>query len=780
MTTSDDRSICIWTLNGPKENCSSAKFWDSVTISCAHELYGHSARVMRSCISDEHILSVGEDSVVCFWSYGGELVRRVAVHQNAPIWAVDADDRHFVTGGGDCGVTLQPLSVASDYNHSERLDISERTPKQLFFTARRNIIVLTESSDLIYHDFSTKSETVHSLKFDSTYIMMSMSSCRQIIAVADMNAHLNIFVEVCKGSPSIQNVITTKMPISRVLSMHWAGNRNLVLCSGSGELNLVASKQDEVEVVGKYLLPHCKERWLTAVAMNDDNGLLVVGDRCGNVHCYLKGDMNPNPLKTHAKVHGRYGPTSIRVKSDEIITTGRDGTLKHFSIVYKDGIYRIKAIRSQEVGFQWVEKCIDSEGNLICGFQERVFVITDLRSSSRIVEVPCGGGHRSWDVLRFIEKTGDTYEQIIKIVYLKNSDVKIETFNLSRILATHVIKGTHSKEINCLKSHMSKLDESTIFFISGGEDTTLRISTSTECQGFRDQIVLKQLSNVRTLKLCSLGGERLLLISGGGRAQICVKTITFQSDIGGVKAVVEDLVEYLVKGTDKERKGDKNWRNCTVDFDPETRIMDLEIIKVDDENFVIYAGCSDAHIRVFKLRYVDDEVAFKPIGQLNYHRTCVLKTHSIEFSDRTILATCTTRGEICLWDVTDANCCAANEPFLVFNPNKSGVNCISSRVLSDTELVIATGGDDNAVHLNRVDVTNGLGTATVTHVWATDKLHCSQITGLVLAEDFLVTASIDQRVTAVRLKGDGCDVPLLQVMTDVADVQGIDIVGKSK
>ncbi|CAH2046714.1 unnamed protein product, partial [Iphiclides podalirius] len=779
VTTSDDRSVRVWTLNSPNKNCNSADFWDEVNISCAHELYGHSARVMRSCISDEYILSVGEDSAVCFWDSSGRMARRVAVHQNAPIWSIDLDERRFVTGGGDCGVILHPLSVAAGFSHSDRVEVDKGTAKQLAFTARRNMVILSEPAELIYYDSVVKSKTVHSLHYDSTYIMMSMSPCRQILAVADMSGQLDVFIENCKGPASVRNVVTAKLPINRILSMHWASSRHLVFCSGIGEVYVIASKREEVEVVGKFSLPRCKERWLTSSAISDDNELLVVGDRCGNVHCYLKGEQNP--IKTFGKVHGRYGPTSIRVRNDRIVTTGRDGTLKYFSVANNGGAYRIKLVRSQEVGFQWVERCVDSEGKFACGFQERVFVITDLRNGSKIVEVPCGGGHRSWDVVRYFERIDNAYEQLIKLVYLKNSDVNIETFHMDRILSIDIIKGTHSKEINCLKSLVSRSDDSVIFFVTGGEDTTLRVSTCSKSVHFQDDIVLKQLSNVRTLRVCGLDEDNFLLVSGGGRAQICIRSITLQTDNGVLKAVVEDLVEFLVKGTDKERKGDRTWRGCTVDFDPETRIMDLEIVKVDEENFLVYAGCSDAYIRVFELSCVDDKVAFKPSGQLKHHKTCVLKTHLIEFRDRTILATCTTRGEVCLWDVTTAKNCSELSPFLVFTANKSGINCVASKQLSDTEFLIATGGDDNALHLNVIDVRLGdLGTAKVVHTWISDNIHCSQITGLVIAGDVLVTASIDQRVTVLRVRGGGRDVTFLyQVMSDVADVQGLDLVAKS-
>ncbi|XP_045536034.1 WD repeat-containing protein 6 [Papilio machaon] len=774
VTTSDDRSVRIWSVISSIDNCTISEYWDCASISCAQELYGHSARVMRSCISNKYIISVGEDSCICFWDYNGTLVKRFSIHQNAPIWSVSADDDHLVTGGGDCSVILHPLSTVNSFSDSEILKINDGNPKKIVFTARRNLVILKECGNLIYYDIIDKNETEYNLKNESTCILLSISLCKQIIAVVDMRGNLNIFIENCKGPAKITNVISTKLSIDKILSMDWAGNRHLVLCSGSGEIYVIASRNNEVEIISKHSLPNCKERWLTSAAMSTDN-LLVVGDRCGNIHFYKKEEFNP--LKTFSKVHGRYGPTSIRIKSNEIITTGRDSTLKYFSLVSNNDVYHIKLTSSKDVGFPWVEKCIEGHDDLVCGFQERIFVISNIRNNAKLIEVPCGGGHRSWDVVRYIEKINDEYEEIIKLIYLKNSDINLITFQLSKIESKDVIKGTHSKEINCLKSHLPKIDESVVLFISGGEDTTLRISTSSKEVNFQDEVILKHLSSVRTLKTFLINNNKLLVVSGGGRAQICIKVINFSKNNDKIKILVEELIDYLVKGTDKERKGDKTWRNCAIDFDPETRIMDLEIVEIDKNIFNIYTGCSDAFIRIYQFKY-DEEVSFKHLGQVKYHKTCILKTHCLNYLNQIILITCSTRGEICFWDVTEPN--AANEikTFLVITSNKSGINCVATRIISEDKVVIATGGDDNAIHIKLLSVQNkDFKTAKVTQSWSSDKFHCSQITGILIIDDIFISTSIDQRITVFKAKEDENDLEFVkQIMTDVSDVQGLDLI----
>ncbi|XP_013166286.1 PREDICTED: WD repeat-containing protein 6 [Papilio xuthus] len=776
VTTSDDRSVRIWSVYNSIENYAKSQYWDDANVTCLHELYGHSARVMRSCISEKYIVSVGEDGCICYWDYNGTLLKRLSNHQNAPIWSVSIDKDHLVTGGGDGSIILHPLTAITSFSETETVKISEGNPKKIFFTARRNAVILKESGNLIYYNIFEKEEIEFDLKHDNTYILISLSLCKQIIAVADICGNLTIFIENCKGTPTMTSIISTKLPIDKILSMDWAGNRHLVICSGSGDIYVIASKDNEVEIISKHLLPDCKERWLTAVALNIDN-MLVVGDRCGNIHFYTKEELNP--FKTLNKVHGRYGPTSIRIKSNEVITTGRDSTLKCFSLLLNNGVYNIKLTSTKDVGFPWVEKCIGHD-DLFCGFHEQLFIITNVRNYAKLIEVSCGGGHRSWDVVRYINYLNFKCDEMIKFMYLKNSDINIMTFKLNKIVSKNIIKGTHTKEINCLKCYIPKIDNSIVLFISGGEDTTLRISTSSKEVNFQDEVILKHLSSVKTFKTFPINTNKLLVVSGGGRAQICIKTINLSKDGDKIIIKVEEFVDFLVKGTDKERKGDKTWRNCTIDFDPETRIMDLEIVEIDKNIFNIYTGCSDAFIRIFQFKY--EEESFKQLGQVKYHKTCILKTHCIKYFDQTILITCSTIGEICFWDVTDPNTSSEMENFLVLTSNKSGINCIATRIISEHKVIIATGGDDNAIHIQLLDIQNkDFKTAKITQSWSSDQFHSSQITGILIIDDFFISTSIDQRITVFKTIDENNDLKFVaQKMTDIADVQGMDFIQRSE
>ncbi|XP_064072300.1 tRNA (34-2'-O)-methyltransferase regulator WDR6 [Vanessa tameamea] len=776
VTTSDDRSVRIWTVvNKEPVNYKHKSYWSNAKISCVYNLYGHMARVMCSHITNDLIISIGEDSRICFWNHEGKLLRKIFAHQNSCIWSLDTDNRHLVTGGGDCSVILHPLSLVSEYGHKETIPINIDAPKKVKFTARQNILIMNEFNELIYYDLSSNTSKTHRLDHTSTYKLLSLSPCKQIIAVADMNGKLDIFVENCKGDAVIRKIIDTKLNLGKILSLLWAGNRHLVVCSENGLITVLASKEIDIEPVDEFHLPPCKERWLTSSALSSNRGMLVVGDRCGHIHVYLHGSRNP--VKSFDKIYDRYGTTSITIKNNEAITTGRDGKIKYFSLS-KD-VNEIKYTNCKDVEFQWLEKFLDKDENYLCGFQERSFVVYDVKNNLKILEVACGGGHRSWDAVRYIEKINEHFEEFIQILYLKNYTLHSEKFRLSKIMSKNIINGIHSKQINCLKTYKDNGDRTATMFISGGEDTTLRISISDLNSKLKDELVFKQLSSIRTLKFHQFDKNKILLLSAGGRAQICAKIITFEVD-HALKVSSEELVDYLIKGTDKERKGDKNWRDCAIDFDPETRIMDLEIVKIDND-FIIITACSDASVQIFNLN--TDKRKLYPVQEIKYHKTCILKTHVFEFITKTLLVTCTTRGDVAFWEVEKPPKMLSSEPIFSMKTNKSGINSIDVNVIDNTGFLLATAGDDNAIHLNVIQVENYvLNSMKVINSWSSDKYHCSQVTGLKLMEDLMISTSIDQRLTlftlSVTTDGVKCDF-YSQCCSDVSDIHGLDVVDTS-
>ncbi|CAK1541937.1 unnamed protein product [Leptosia nina] len=757
VSTSDDRSVRIWGVQSTSTGTYiTTDFWRNLkNINCLHELYGHGARVMRNCIINDYIISVGEDSGICYWDRHGNLLRKVKSHTNACIWSVDASDNYIVTGGGDGAVILHPLSILNECNKApSTYNFGVKLPKKIVFTAKQNIVVMTEMGEIIYYDVSSNTKSEFKLHHETKYKLLSLSACKQLIAVVDMCGKFDIFFEDCKES-YLGNIVDTQLHICKVMSMHWTGNRHIVLCTDMGEITVLTAGCMEVHIFAKFSLPYCKERWLTAVAINGDK--IIAGDRCGNLHVFVRGQSQP--IKTFKNIHGRYGPTSIYFKNkNSIITTDRRGTLKYFSLYEHQS--------SRDLDFQWIEKFVDKNYNYVCGFQERIFVVFDIVNNRRILEVQCGGGHRSWDVVHFIQKRGDHFNECITFMYIKEGNIYSQTYQLNKIAPKIIINGTHSKEVNCLKSYKCSLATSLTYFISGGEDTTLRITSLNPQNTLKDELVFRHLSSVRTLKFVELNDHSLLLVSAGGRAQICIKKITFQKCDDVMDIFAQELLNYMIKGTDRDRIESKR-KGLLNDFDPETRVMDLEISSLDNEEFFIYAGCSDGKLRVYKYKLSGNILDFVEYDQVGF---CILRTKMLDMATEKLLINCTTNN------LKIAN--ISNKGYVNLNCHKSGINSLAIKVISDSTFLMATGGDDNAVSLRKVS----FGHSQEDESWISNASHCSQVTGVILIDNLLVSASIDQRVTVFEWTLDGglqCEFKL-QVFTDIADVQGIELLSSHK
>lgn len=730
---------------------------------------------MRSSITESQILSVGEDSRICFWTHEGVLVRKVKRHQNAGIWSIKACSQYLITGGGDGAVILQYLPTAKDeYHKSDVLNLGISKPKHVAYSAKGNLFILYENYKFVYYDVEKKASMELSDRndFDTTFVhAMSVSPNREMCALAGNKSIIKVVVENrLEGNPKF---ITIKFPSVKedetILSVHWAGYGLLVACTQDGIITVLTVSQTAVELYTVFWIPNCKERWLTSAAADHTREVFILGDRCGDIHLYRKG--SKLPLKTFTKLHGRYGPNSITLINDEVITMGRDRTIKYYKINGNE----IKHMVTKELNFHWVDRFLDFDDSIVCGFKEKMFVVYCLRTNEKLIELACGGGQRSWDVLYYHEGTGIDAKPVLKLVYLKNSNINIETISFGKIAS---VTGSHSKEINCLKTH--QIAGRTIF-ISGGEDTTLRVSSLDNEMLFDDLVICKHLSSVRTLKMYTNDRDEILVISAGGRAQICVNFYKFNTKDDKIVVETRDLVDYMLKGTDKERKGDENWKNVSVDPEPETRIMDLDYI-VKDKKYTIFAGCSDARVRVFVFNGV--KVTFKMINQSSCTRHCILKTSCVKFLEYDLLVTCSTRGEVAFWNATNVNKVDAFEPFFMTRTNKSGINSLVTRNLPNNRILIATGGDDNALHLNVLVVADrhNLSSMQVLYSLILDKHHSSAITGLCLVDDYILSSSIDQRITLSRWKvSDKIECNFVyQTFSDIADIKGMDLITQNR
>lgn len=95
----------------------------------------------------------------------------------------------------------------------------------------------------------------------------------------------------------------------------------------------------------------------------------------------------------------------------------------------------------------------------------------------------------------------------------------------------------------------------------------------------------------------------------------------------------------------------------------------------------------------------------EPIQELDFHRCCVLKVKAVmDSTGGALLLSAGTRGRLAVWDVTALSDDREVVPLGHLDVHQSGVNGLDSRWLEPDELLVLTGGDDNALICTRIKV----------------------------------------------------------------------------
>ncbi|KAJ8976129.1 hypothetical protein NQ317_019394 [Molorchus minor] len=419
-------------------------------------------------------------------------------------------------------------------------------------------------------------------------------------------------------------------------------------------------------------------------------------------------------IQTIKKAHSHLGVTNIVTNNNLIKSLGRNGIVKTF-VLKMDGLYLLS---SEKLPFTWL---VDIKDSLLLAFSGDNFVIWNYVSKRIIFEKSCGGGHRSWDFFKHLDTS--------RFCYIKDKMVCIYDCKLNLFEPVDVIPGYHVREINAVE--IIEILNDKFLVISGGEDNTLRLSLV----GNGDIKILtalrSHLSSIRTItnfKISSVSHkneETYLVFSGGGRAQIVCWKLKLITENGSFKNVTcSEQCSYYQPLQYEES---------------EMRIMDMCASKIDNR------------------------LCF-----------CIL-SHNI-------LITMATDGKLVFWDVTNIfkkNGMNKAHPFHVIKSHQSGINSSALKMITNDLCLIATGGDDNAIILNlvRFYLTNGLMKIENLNSFTDVCTHCTQITGIYIADKYLISASIGQRVAVFEWHVVGetniiCKY-ITKYNTSVADLQGL-------
>ncbi|CAG2066885.1 unnamed protein product [Timema podura] len=107
--------------------------------------------------------------------------------------------------------------------------------------------------------------------------------------------------------------------------------------------------------------------------------------------------MSQKPSQSFPRLHSHLGVSGLASHAGYIWSTGRDGTLRRYQLNHT-GPNILSYLGADKLPMEWGARVlVGPHGVLVLGFLEHLCVLWDPIQSRLVLQVECGGGHRSWD-----------------------------------------------------------------------------------------------------------------------------------------------------------------------------------------------------------------------------------------------------------------------------------------------------------------------------------------------------------------------------------------------
>ncbi|KHJ36023.1 putative wd 40 repeat protein [Erysiphe necator] len=470
----------------------------------------------------------------------------------------------------------------------------------------------------------------------------------------------------------------------------------------------------------KVTLP--KKFVVTSVALVSD--LLIFGSRLGLLAIYELRQLE-TPLEAYEVMKGndRDAITSITqlktFKKEQgvqyFVCTSRNGTYSIFSLaVYSTNTSNAALIQLIHRGTPPLGPMIENawfEGQdlLLYGFKGKNFIVWNETKQCEILNVECGGAHRSFTYISFGEEKGGGY-----FIYTKASKLHLLCYKLP---SHQVLKqGSHGREI---KTCAISQDQNLI--ATGAEDTMIRV--------WRYEIGQKEdkrLDCLAVVKRHTTGIQKLLwagsryLFSSGGNEEFFVWAINSIPNFG-VGLVCEACCPYKSEERD-------------------LRIINFDVVTLSDLNtdtkLLISLVYSDSTLTTY---VYSRRTGFTLVATGRYTSSCITQIRQFNITKSQVsILTAATDGVLALWSVRitdiDASTYTHGEINLL-SVKKLHQNTIKSLDIYTTkeQIFVLTGGDDNALGVSIYDTCELLRKPT--YCFIVESAHTAAITGLAIIHD---------------------------------------------
>lgn len=671
----------------------------------------------------------------------------------ASIWNIEYDEIHkqLIASGSDGNIHQFSIKDVIDGNYFDVEnfrdtfnDSSEHLSKVRVMQTQNLLIALTNKNKLYFINILEPTKWIP-LCLESNEIPY-----KSIILEVQDN-----FIAICGyqhasmysyQTNSFKRVLHEQISEGIVRSVKFLSKKSFIVSSDDGKCTLLKwtpTKYETHEVVGIFSLPVCKERWITSACRHDN--YLLIGDRCGNLHFFIMKENSIDFNQTIKQVHGNLGCTCLDFVNENgnfivFQSAGHDGHLKTIEI--EKNSQKMRIVFKKDIPINWCDKIIQfNDRKIISGFNDNHFV-TWTPEDEKLYEYECGGGHRYWDL--FIENNIDEENKIdLTAFFIRKKRLEKIRFHLNFEKPPFIIERHKWHNQPCNEVQISKVDVKGInknFIFSGGDDNILKVHQMFD-DGKMNFIceITSHISNIKCIKTVEFS-NRILIFSGGGRAQICVAELSLND------LKIREKCTYMLRSNDLERK--RSGKAHLIDFDPETRFMSIDVLAKEFNSLLnLYVGCSDGHIRCFS--YDDKEKSITFNKSVLYIR-CILHVNIIKRIDHNFLITCATDGIISFWSLEDFS--AVSKPKFSLKHHDSGINSFKIIRSNENDYWIATGGDDQSIVISNIKIIKELFKVNQQKKFPFE--HTSQVNGIEYCtkKNEFYSVGVDQVINRIQLE----------------------------
>ena len=192
-----------------------------------------------------------------------------------------------------------------------------------------------------------------------------------------------------------------------------------------------------------------------------------------------------------------------------------------------------------------------------------------------------------------------------------------------------------------------------------------------------------------------------------------------------------------------------------------------ETQQTEEQMVTVWAACSDGALREYSYSHsqAGERLELARVGEeVSSH--CLQVVRVVGES----LVTTNTGGEITVWSRAELRVtCRAR-------PHQSGVNCLDLRREGEHSWLLVTGGDDTSLVVTSYQEQHHHQETKLDMVWRSEGRagHTTQLTGLRLVGELLLSAGVDQRLVVWRLSSGGGLTWLASKCVSVADISQLD------